>query len=189
MLHAPFHAGDLSQPLSNPLPSPSYIRLLAMSVQLRINGLQDRRPSIKANSRHLLRSVEVPDSPGTLGPACEALEPSGRPCKVALATTAQDPWCHRHHNEWLDINTRWSKTQKEAETLAVVSSETAKQKVIKLRLSVDLRRQIRDRFYPRGGDIQDYIKWIAKLETDVRQLADSLLSITSSAAHLQPDLT
>lgn len=62
--------------------------------------------------------------------------------------------------------------------MTVISSETAKQKVIKLRLSVDLRRQIRDRFYPRWGDIQDYIKWIAKLEADVRQLADSLLSTT-----------
>ena len=58
----------------------------------------------------------------------------------------------------------------------VLSLDVAKQKVLKLRQSVDLRRQIRDRFYPRGGDIQDYIKWLAKLEADVRGLADSLLS-------------
>jgi hypothetical protein len=81
------------------------------------------------------------------------------------------------NQEWRDLNAQWSKAHKEAEKLVVLSSETAKQKVIKLRLSVDLRRQIRDRFYPRGGDIQDYIKWIAKLESDVRQLADSLLSM------------
>jgi hypothetical protein len=190
MVHAPDEVDDEVQPLPGSHPSPSpYIRLLAMSVQLRINGLQDRRPSIKTNSRQILRSVDVPESPGALGPACEALEPSGRPCKVALATTAIDPWCHRHHNEWLDINTRWSKTQKEAEKVVVVSSETAKQKVLKLRLSVELRRQIRDRFYPRGGDIQDYIKWIAKLETDVRQLADSLLSMTYSAPQFESGLT
>jgi hypothetical protein len=184
MVHAPLKVGAHSQPTPDSHQSSSpYIRLLAMSVQLRINGLKDRRPSIKTNSRQILRSVDVPESPGALGPACEALEPSGRPCKVALATTADDPWCLRHHTEWLDLNARWSKTQKEAEKVVVVSSETAKQKVLKLRLSVELRRQIRDRFYPRGGDIQDYIKWIAKLETDVRQLADSLLSMTSSAPH------
>lgn len=59
---------------------------------------------------------------------------------------------------------------------SVISADIAKQKVMKLRLSVELRRQIRDQFYPRGGDIQDYIKWIHNLENDVRQLADSLLS-------------
>jgi hypothetical protein len=177
MAHPPSSASKASEPLTHAL-SPSYIRLLAMSVQLRINSLQDRRPSVKGNARQLLRSSEVPDSPTTLGPVCEALGSDGRPCKVALATTAEDPWCPRHHHEWTDLNVRWGKTHKEAEKVTVISSETAKQKVMKLRLSVDLRRQIRDRFYPRGGDIQDYIKWIAKLETDVRQLADSLLSMT-----------
>jgi hypothetical protein len=175
MVHSPPGAGEIDAPRTTVLP-PSYIRLMAMSVQLRINSLQDRRPSVKGNTRQLLRSSEVPDSPSTRGHVCEALEPDGRPCRVALAATAVDPWCHRHHHDWQEINTRWSKTHEDAEKLVVVNSETAKQKVMKLRLSVELRRQIRDRFYPRGGDIQDYIKWIAKLETDVRQLADSLLS-------------
>jgi hypothetical protein len=149
-----------------------------MSLQLRISSIQDRRPSQRAQTRFLLHSSEVPELPASNGPVCEALELDGRVCKVALAASAQDPWCHQHHHEWKELNARWSKTHKEAETAAVTSSETAKQKVIKLRLSVDLRRQIRDRFYPRGGDMQDYVRWIAKLETDVRQLADSLLSMT-----------
>jgi hypothetical protein len=151
-----------------------------MSVRLRINNLQERKSSTKTNTRHLLRSIEVPDSPGASGPVCEALQADGRPCKVALNSNVEIPWCPPHHNEWIDLNARWTKAQKETDKLAVVSSETAKQKVIKLRLSVNLRRQIRDRFYPLGGDIQDYIKWIAKLETDVRQLADSLLSMNPS---------
>ncbi|KAF2027120.1 hypothetical protein EK21DRAFT_115122 [Setomelanomma holmii] len=146
-----------------------------MSVQLRINSLQDRRSTTKGTTRHLLRLSEVPESPATPGPVCEAVEPNGHPCKVALASTAQDPWCHKHHEEWQSLNGRWTQAQKDAEKVVVVDSNTAKRKVMKLRLSVDLRRQMRDRFYPRGGDIQDYIKWLAKLETDVRQLADTLL--------------
>ncbi|KAH8711892.1 hypothetical protein GQ44DRAFT_689821 [Phaeosphaeriaceae sp. PMI808] len=146
-----------------------------MSVQLRINSVQDRRPSIKGSTRHLVRASEVPESPTTRGPICEALELDGRPCKAALTATAEDPFCKRHHREWKDLNTRWSKSSQEAEKIVVISSGTAKQKTIKLRQSIDHRRNIRDRFYPRGGDLQDYIKWIAKIETDVRQLADSLL--------------
>jgi hypothetical protein len=156
---------------------PTFIRLHAMSVQLRIS---DRRPSVKGNSRSILHSSEVPLSPTVLGPICEALESDGRPCKDTHATTAGDPWCSKHHREWTDLNAKWSKTHKEAEKQTVNDSEEAKQKVLKLRHSVNLRRQIRDRFYPRGGDIQDYIKWFAKLETDVRQLADSILSRTHS---------
>jgi hypothetical protein len=187
MVQCPPSMSERSEPRPK-IPPPSYIRLLAMSVQLRINSLQDRRPNVKGNARQLLRSSEVPESPTTRGPVCEALEPEGRPCRVALSATAEDPWCHRHHHEWKDLNTRWSKTHKDAEKLVVINSETAKQKVMKLRLSIDLRRQIRDRFYPRGGDIQDYIKCVAKLETDVRQLADSLLS-TSSLCNLYFHLT
>jgi hypothetical protein len=189
MFDAPIDTDDVSQPVPNIHSSPSYISILAMSVQLRINGLQGQQPSKKPNLRHLLHSIEVPESPNTLDLACEALEPSGRPCRVALTTTAEEPWCHRHHNEWLELNARWSKLQKEAEKVAVISSETAKQKAIKLRLSVDLRRQIRDRFYPRGGDVQDYIRWIAKLEADARQLADSLLSTNHSTVYFGSYLT
>lgn len=179
MACSPSGAGGLSETFHGSLPTPrSYIRLLAMSVQLRINGLQARRPSVKGTARRLVRLSDIPESPTVTGPVCEALELDGRPCQVALASTTKDSWCNRHYHEWKEINSRWNKAHREAEKMTVISSETAKQKVIKLRLSVDLRRQIRDRFYPRGGDIQDYIKWIAKLEADVRQLADSLLSTT-----------
>lgn len=172
-MQLPSSAGALIEPfVSNFLPT--FIRLQAMSVQLRI---ADRRPSVKANPRTVLRSSDVPPSPTVSGPVCEALEADGRPCKNTHATTSNDPWCSKHHQEWEVLNAKWNRTHKEAERQTVIDSETAKQKVLKLRQSVDLRRQIRDRFYPRGGDIQDYIKWIAKLETDVRQLADSLLSM------------
>jgi hypothetical protein len=76
---------------------------------------------------------------------------------------------------------RWAKVHKEAEDLMVTGLDAAKQKIMKLRQSVDLRRVIQDRFYPRGGDIQDYIKWIHKLENDVRALADALLSMRLSS--------
>lgn len=147
-----------------------------MSLQIRISSFQDRRPTQKNHFRHIVRINNIPESPGAAGPICDAVEIDGRPCKISLEAKAADPWCPKHHQEWKNLNSRWSKAVKDAEKIVVVDSEAAKQKVIKLRLSVDLRRQIRDRFYPRGGDIQDYIKWIAKLETDVRQLADSLLS-------------
>lgn len=173
IMQPPPSAGALIEPFVNNF-LPTFIRLSAMSVQLRIT---DRRPSAKANPRTVLRSSDVPSSPTVSGPVCEALEADGRPCKGTHATTSGDPWCSKHHQEWKDINAKWNKVHKEAERQTVTSSENAKQKVLKLRQSVDLRRTIRDRFYPRGGDIQDYIRWIAKLETDVRQLADTLLSM------------
>jgi hypothetical protein len=190
MIRAPSRAGDDNGPLPKPNPcTSSYIHLQATSVQLRINGLQDRRSSERSPSRQLLRLVDVSELLDAYEPSCEALEPSGRPCKVALAATAEDPWCHRHRDEWLDLTTRWIRLQKEAEKLAVIGFESAKQKVLKLRLSVELRRQIRDQFYPRGDDTQDYIKWIVKLETDVRQLADSLLSMSYVKAQIDFRLT
>lgn len=47
----------------------------------------------------------------------------------------------------------------------------------KLQLAMSLRRRLRDRFHTRGVDTADYTKWIAKVETDTRQLADALLSM------------
>jgi len=173
MMQLPPSAGALVEPFINNV-LPTFIRLGAMSVQLRIT---DRWPSVKASSRTILRSNDVPPSPTVSGAVCEALEADGRPCKGTHTTTTGDPWCGKHHQEWKDINAKWNRVHKEAERQTVTSSETAKQKVLKLRQSVDLRRTIRDRFYPRGGDIQDYIRWIAKLETDIRQLADTLLSM------------
>ncbi|CAO2658311.1 Nn.00g060340.m01.CDS01 [Neocucurbitaria sp. VM-36] len=146
-----------------------------MALQLRISNTRERRPDFKGNTRRLLRLSEVPDPPTSLGAVCEALESNGRPCNVALPKNAKDPWCNGHHKKWIDLTSRWNKIHKEAEQLVVTSLDVAKQKVLKLRQSVEHRRQIRDTFYPRGGDLQDYIKWIGKLENDVRQLADTLL--------------
>jgi hypothetical protein len=90
-------AGEPSEPRTAVL-SPSYIRLSVTSVQLRINSLQDRRSNVKGNVRQIFRLSEVPKSPTILGLVCEALEPDGRSCRVALAATAGDLWCHRHHH-------------------------------------------------------------------------------------------
>ncbi|KAF1941695.1 hypothetical protein EJ02DRAFT_193200 [Clathrospora elynae] len=146
-----------------------------MSLQLRVSSSQERRPAFRGNTRRLLLFSDVPDSPGSSGTVCEAVESDGCACWVALPTSAGDPWCYRHHDEWRQKTMRWGKIHKEAEKMVVINLDVAKQKVVKLRQSVDLRRQIQDRFYPRGGDIQDYIKWIGKMENDVRQLADALL--------------
>lgn len=91
MACSPSGAGGLSETFHGSLPTPrSYIHLLAMSVQLRINGLQARRPSVKGTARRLVRLSDIPESPTVTGPVCEALELDGRPCQVALASTTKD---------------------------------------------------------------------------------------------------
>lgn len=149
--------------------------LLHMALQLRINSPNDGRPSFKGKSRILLRCSEPPESPLSKGNICDALELDSRPCKTLLPDDGHT-WCRRHVKELNDLNSRWSKAHKEAEVIHVYNTDTAKQKVIKLRLAVDLRRQIREHFYPRGGDTTDFIKWVMILEKDVRALADSVLS-------------
>ncbi|EMD64562.1 hypothetical protein COCSADRAFT_90251 [Bipolaris sorokiniana ND90Pr] len=147
-----------------------------MTVQLRISSSKEQRPIIyRGNTRRLLRLSDVPDSPKLSGAVCEAVESDGRACWVALKESAGDIWCYQHHDEWRQLSIRWTKIHKDAERMVVTGLDTGKQKILKLRQSVDLRREIQERFYPRGGDIQDYIKWINKMENDVRQLADSLL--------------
>lgn len=75
------------------------------------------------------------------------------------------------------MNMAWDKFQKEAEKIEVRDPVTAKQKMQKLQLAMNLRRRLRERFHTRGVDTPDYTKWIAKVETDTRQLADALLSM------------
>jgi hypothetical protein len=147
-----------------------------MSLQLRISSSQERRPAFRGKTRQLLRLSDVPDSPSSSGAVCDAVDSEGHACWATLPSSAGDPWCYKHHDEWQQMSLRWAKIHKEAEKLMVTGLDAAKQKIMKLRQSVDLRRQIQDRFYPRGGDIQDYIKWIHKMENDVRALADALLS-------------
>ncbi|RII12944.1 hypothetical protein CUC08_Gglean005062 [Alternaria sp. MG1] len=146
-----------------------------MSLQLRISSSQERRPAFRGKTRQLLRLSDVPDSPSSSGAVCDAVDSEGHACWATLPSSAGDPWCYKHHDEWQQMSLRWAKIHKEAEKLMVTGLDAAKQKIMKLRQSVDLRRQIQDRFYPRGGDIQDYIKWIHKMENDVRALADALL--------------
>ncbi|UPX20562.1 uncharacterized protein EKO05_0010790 [Ascochyta rabiei] len=73
------------------------------------------------------------------------------------------------------MNMAWDKIQKEAEKIEVRDPHSAKQKMQKLQLAMNLRRRLRERFHTRGVDTVDYTKWIAKVEADTRQLADSLL--------------
>ena len=73
----------------------------------------------------------------------------------------------------------WDKFQKEAEKIEVRDPQTAKAKMQKLQLAMNLRRRLRERFHTRGVDTPDYTKWIAKVESDTRQLADALLSKSS----------
>jgi hypothetical protein len=81
------------------------------------------------------------------------------------------------------MNMAWDKFQKEAEKIEVRDPQIAKAKMQKLQLAINLRRRLRERFYIRGGDTSDYTKWIAKVESDTRQLADALLSKSS---HVSP---
>ena len=148
-----------------------------MSLQLRIHTSQRRQSSFKGKSRVLLQSSEPPESPLIRGNTCDAIDTDGRRCKLILPSDGHT-WCKRHLRELKDLNIRWGRTQKDSERVEVISPDTAKQKVLKMRLAVDLRRQIRERFYPRGGDTADFIKWIMRLEKDVRALADSILSIS-----------
>jgi hypothetical protein len=148
-----------------------------MALQLRIQTSQAARPSFKGKSRILLHSSAPPDSPVSKeGNHCEALEPDGRRCQHTLPSDEREAWCKRHSRDLKDAQTRWGKLLKEAERVEAINPDSAKQKVLKLRQAVDLRRMIRERFYPRGGDTADFIKWIARLERDVRALADSILS-------------
>ncbi len=148
-----------------------------MSLKLHISSHPERRLRFAESTRSLIRLNDLPDSPTSPGHVCEALTRGGVPCREALPFDHRDPWCAQHLEEWTHLNSLWLSTHRDAERTVILSPDVAKQKIIKLRQSVDLRQQIRRQFYPHGGDIQDYIKWIAKMETDITQLADSLLSI------------
>ncbi|KAK1912018.1 hypothetical protein P3342_012501 [Pyrenophora teres f. teres] len=147
-----------------------------MSVQLRMSSSRERRQNnFRCESRRLLYLNNVPDCPLSNEAVCEAVEPDGRACWIALPPNSDDIWCYQHHNEWRQMTARWEKVNQNAEEISVVGLESAKQKILITRQSVYLRRQIQHRFYPRGGDIQDYIEWIQKMEQNTRLLADTLL--------------
>jgi hypothetical protein len=82
----PPSAGELIDPFQHNLPTSSYMRRQAISVQLRIHSLQDWRPGVKSNNAHrLVRLSDISESPTIFGPAYEALESDGHSCKVTLA--------------------------------------------------------------------------------------------------------
>ncbi|CAI6331829.1 unnamed protein product [Periconia digitata] len=145
-----------------------------MSLKLKIHTSSERRPSFKGKSRILLQSSPPPESPLLKGNNCEALEVDGRQCQHELASEGET-WCKRHTRELKELKTRWTTYLRDAERIEALSPSAAKQRVLKFRQAVDHRRHIRERFYPRGGDTADFIKWITKLERDVRALADSIL--------------
>ena len=146
-----------------------------MSIHLRIPSLQERRPSFQTRSRSLIRSSSPPRSPALQRNICEAIESDGRPCDKPLPSE-DDDWCSRHAQDLRDMNMAWDKVQKEAEKIEVRDPQSAKHKMQKLQLAMNLRRRLRERFHTRGVDTPDYTKWISKVETDTRQLADALLS-------------
>lgn len=146
-----------------------------MGPHIRIHASQNRSGN-KGNYRTLLRSSDPPKSPLVKGNPCEALAEDGTACDAVLSSEGHT-WCNRHFVEMKDLKARWKRREEEAININATDPDTAKQKVIKLRLAVELRRQIRERFYPHGGDTADYIQWITKLEKDMRSLADSILSM------------
>ncbi|KAF1359343.1 hypothetical protein EJ07DRAFT_166325 [Lizonia empirigonia] len=135
---------------------------------------RERRPTFQTRSRNLIRSSSPPRSPASQRDICEAVESDGRPCSKPLSSELDD-WCPRHAQDLRDMNMAWDKVQKEADRIEVRDPHSAKQKMQKLQLAMNLRRRLRERFHTRGVDTPDYTKWIAKVETDTRQLADALL--------------
>lgn len=149
-----------------------------MSSGLRINILKEPRLNSKSQPRVILRSSEPPRSPLVTSNECEALESNGRPCQQSLPRD-EDTWCRRHSTELKDFQSKWDKTFRDAERVKADTPNAAKQKILKLRQAMDLRRQIRERFYSRGGDTSDFINWMTSVEKDMRTLADSVLSMSS----------
>lgn len=129
-----------------------------MALHVRIHTPREPRSILKSRPRSLLNCTEPPQSPFGKGNSCDATD-GGRSCSQSLASDGP-LWCKKHLGELKDLSAKWNRAQKEAERIEAVDPDTAKQKTIKLRQAVDLRRQIRDRFYPRGGDTADYLKWI-----------------------------
>jgi hypothetical protein len=145
-----------------------------MSIHLRIASTEERRPSHLTKARSLIRSSEPPNSPSARKTICEAIEIDGRPCNLALEDDRED-WCNRHAQDLRDLNMAWDKIQKEAEKMDVKDAKSAKNKIDKLHLAINLRRRLRERFHTRGVDTVDFMKWFAKIEQDTSALADSIL--------------
>ncbi|KAF1966521.1 hypothetical protein BU23DRAFT_544186 [Bimuria novae-zelandiae CBS 107.79] len=147
-----------------------------MSLGLGISTLQEPLSDHKGQSRVLLHSSTPPKSPLITSNLCEALESNGRQCQQSLRSEGET-WCRRHSSELKDFQIKWDKVFKDAERVEASTPDTARQKILKLRQAMDIRRQIRERFYSRGEDTSDFINWITTLEKDMRTLADSILML------------
>jgi hypothetical protein len=156
-----------------------------MSIHLRIASADERRPSHLSKSRSLIRSSDPPNSPSSRKTVCETIETDGRPCNIPLDNEGEN-WCSKHAQDLKDLNMAWDKIQKEAEKMDVRDAKSAKNKIDKLHLAINLRRRLRERFHTRGVDTVDFMKWFAKIEQDTSALADSILSRSSNSLSLRP---
>lgn len=147
-----------------------------MSSGLCISTLQEFSSVSKDHSRIILHSSDPPKSPLVAYNVCEAVENNGRLCQQTLPREEEN-WCKRHATELKDFQAKWNKAFRDAECVEAGTPDTAREKILKLRQAMDIRRQIREKFYSRGGDTSDFINWIASLEKDMRTLADSILSM------------
>lgn len=148
-----------------------------MSRGLGISTLQGAPSELPGRSRIILHSSDPPRSPLITSNTCEASESNGSRCQQPLLRE-EEAWCRRHATELAEFQTKWNKAFKDAERVEAGTPDTARQKILKLRQAMDIRRQIRERFHSRGGDTSDFISWITGLEKDMRSLAESILSIT-----------
>ncbi|KAF2744741.1 hypothetical protein M011DRAFT_496021 [Sporormia fimetaria CBS 119925] len=146
-----------------------------MAVSIRITVPQDTRLSLKAPNRTLIQHTPPtqPMSPAE-STSCAALTPDMQQCPLPVQQDSYT-WCNAHFSELKNLSYRWRRAQKEAESIQVVNPDTAKEVTMKLRLAVELRRQIKKRFCTRGEDTADFLAWLLRLERDIRGAADAVL--------------
>lgn len=152
-----------------------FVYLLSpMSIRLCVRNLQERRFRAREQARNLIHTCEPPRFPAIQGLCCNAIEMDGRHCHLLLLSDDQF-LCDWHLRELNALHGQWEKLQCDADSIRVVDADTAKQKVHKLRSTLELRRQIRERFHTRGVDTMDFVGWLVKLEEDIRAIANTVL--------------
>ncbi|KAH7397194.1 hypothetical protein BKA66DRAFT_508978 [Pyrenochaeta sp. MPI-SDFR-AT-0127] len=145
-----------------------------MSIQLCVRNPQERCFRAREQARNLIRACQPPESPAVQGICCNAVATSGRRCHHLLSSEDQS-WCAWHLKELNKLHVQWEGLQYEADSIEVCDAETAKEKVLKLRLTVELRRRIRERFHTRGVDTMDFVGWLFNLEEDIKAIAEKVL--------------
>ncbi|KAL6710141.1 hypothetical protein ACN47E_009932 [Coniothyrium glycines] len=160
-----------------------------MSLRLHVRERRERPLQHQQIVRRLINTCEPPESPANQKFYCDTIETDGRRCQSVL-TGENQAWCSWHTKDLNDVKSRWERVQRDADDIVVVDAHSAKQKVLKLRLAVDLRRRIRERFHARGVDTVDFIEWIASIEKDIQTLANTVLisSLNNKTVSAIPDL-